>query len=33
LTYEKIVLAYERPQGGLGDIYWVDAGIIEQLRD
>jgi len=33
LTYEKIVLAYDRPQGGLGDIYWVDAAIIEQLRD
>ena len=33
LTYEKIVLAYHNPRGGLGDIYWVDAGILEPLRD
>jgi hypothetical protein len=32
LTYETIKKAWTEPQNGNGDIYWVDAKIIEELR-
>jgi len=32
LTYEEIMEIYQSPQNGLGDIYWVDAKIIEELN-
>ena len=32
LTYESIMTAWSEPQNGYGDIYWVDARIIEQFR-
>ena len=32
LTYELIRNLYYEPQNGAGDIYWVDARIIEELR-
>jgi hypothetical protein len=32
LTYEAIKKAWTEPQNGYGDIYWVDAKIIEELR-
>lgn len=31
-TYEQLLKALESPENGLGDIYWIDAGIIEQLK-
>ena len=33
LTYETIKKAWTEPQNGNGDIYWVDAKIIEELRE
>jgi hypothetical protein len=30
--YESIKAAWAEPQNGQGDIYWVDAGIIERFR-
>jgi hypothetical protein len=32
LSYEAIQKAWNSPQNGLGDIYWVDARIIDQLE-
>ncbi len=32
LTYNEIIQIYNSPQNGSGDIYWVDAKIIEGLR-
>lgn len=32
LTYDLIRNLYYEPQNGAGDIYWVDASIIEELR-
>lgn len=32
LTYERIRGLYDEPQSGHGDIYWVDAAVIEELR-
>jgi Tol biopolymer transport system component len=32
LTYEKKIRILDSPGNGLGDIYWVDARIIEELR-
>ncbi len=32
LTYEAIKKAWTEPQNGNGDIYWVDARIIEEFR-
>ena len=32
LTYDLIRNLYYEPQNGSGDIYWVDASIIEELR-
>jgi len=32
LTYEAIKKAWTEPQNGYGDIYWVDAKIIEELK-
>lgn len=32
LTYEQIMKAWTEPQNGYGDVYWVDAKIIEQYR-
>jgi hypothetical protein len=32
LSYDEILTSWSEPQNGLGDIYWVDAGIIEELR-
>jgi hypothetical protein len=32
LTYETIRKAWAEPQNGYGDIYWVDAKIIEELK-
>jgi hypothetical protein len=31
-NYDSIRDAWSKPQNGRGDIYWVDAKIIEQLR-
>jgi Tol biopolymer transport system component len=31
-SYEGIREEYRRPGSGMGDIYWVDAGVIEKLR-
>ena len=33
LSYEELVEKYQSlPGNGLGDVYWVDAGIIEELK-
>lgn len=32
MTYDDILLSWAEPQNGLGDIYWIDARIIEDLR-
>jgi hypothetical protein len=32
MTYDDIWEAWSGPQNGLGDIYWIDAQIIEDLR-
>jgi Tol biopolymer transport system component len=32
LTYDEIVKMFNSPQNGTGDIYWVDAKIIEDLK-
>ncbi len=32
LTYDEIIKMFNSPQNGSGDIYWVDAKIIEELR-
>lgn len=32
MTYDDIRTAWTEPQNGLGDIYWIDARIIEELR-
>ncbi len=32
LTYNEIIQMYNSPQNGSGDIYWVDAKIIEEMR-
>jgi hypothetical protein len=32
ITYDDILLSWTEPQNGLGDIYWIDARIIEDLR-
>lgn len=32
MSYDEILAAWIEPQNGLGDIYWVDAEIIEELR-
>jgi Tol biopolymer transport system component len=32
LTYEEIQSAYVTPQSGMGDVYWVDAAVLEALR-
>ena len=32
VTYEEIIEKLNNPQNGNGDIYWVDAKIIEDLR-
>jgi hypothetical protein len=32
MTYNDIWKAWTEPQNGLGDIYWIDARIIEELR-
>jgi len=32
ITYDDIFAAWSGPQNGLGDIYWIDAQIIEELR-
>lgn len=32
MTYDDIWTAWTEPQNGLGDIYWIDARIIEELR-
>lgn len=32
LTYDEIIKTYQSPQNGLGDIYWIDAKIIKNLR-
>lgn len=32
LTYDEIITMFKSPQNGSGDIYWVDAKIIEELR-
>jgi hypothetical protein len=32
LTYDEIVKMFSSPQNGSGDIYWVSAKIIEDLK-
>lgn len=32
LTYDEIQQAYVTPQGGMGDVYWVDAAILGMLK-
>ncbi len=32
LTYDAIQEIYQIPQNGLGDVYWMDAGILDRLR-
>lgn len=32
LTYDAIMKAWTEPQNGYGDIYWIDAKIIEELK-
>ena len=32
LTYDEILEMFNSPQNGSGDIYWVDAKIIEELK-
>ncbi len=32
LTYRAIADAYDSPHYSLGDIYWMDAGVIEEMR-
>jgi len=32
LTYDEIQRAYSVPQAGMGDIYWVDARVLDALR-
>jgi hypothetical protein len=32
LTYDEIVKMFNSPQNGSGDIYWVSAKIIEDLK-
>jgi hypothetical protein len=32
VTYDDILTSWTEPQNGLGDIYWIDARIIEELR-
>jgi Tol biopolymer transport system component len=32
LTYEEIQRAYVTPQSGMGDVYWVDAAVLDALR-
>ncbi|MGB6339094.1 MAG: hypothetical protein WBF32_04905 [Candidatus Aminicenantaceae bacterium] len=32
MTYDDILAAWAEPQNGLGDIYWIDSRIIEELR-
>lgn len=32
MTYDDILAAWTKSQNGLGDIYWIDARIIEELR-
>ena len=32
LTYDDILEMFNSPQNGSGDIYWVDAKIIEELK-
>jgi len=32
VSYEDIIKMYNSPQNGFGDIYWVDAKIIEELK-
>nr|NQU88887.1 PD40 domain-containing protein [Bacteroidota bacterium] len=32
ITYKHILEKWNEPQNGYGDIYWVDAGIIDQLK-
>lgn len=33
MTYKKLHEVYDSPQNGNGDIYWVDASIIEDMRE
>jgi len=33
LSYEDITNAWSLPQNGGGDVYWVDAGIIDHLKE
>ncbi len=32
LRYDAIQELYQMPQNGLGDVYWLDAGLLDQLR-
>ncbi len=32
MTYDDILMAWSGPQNGLGDIYWIDSRIIEELQ-
>ena len=32
LTYDEIQRAYQLPQSGMGDVYWIDAAILEALK-
>jgi hypothetical protein len=32
MTHDDILASWTEPQNGLGDIYWIDASIIEELR-
>jgi hypothetical protein len=32
MACDDILKAWTEPQNGLGDIYWIDARIIEELR-
>jgi len=32
VTYNDLVISWTDPQNGLGDIYWIDARIIEELQ-
>lgn len=32
MTYDDILASWTEPQNGSGDIYWIDASNIEELR-
>jgi hypothetical protein len=32
LTYRQLAELHDSPQNGSSDIYWIDAGLIRELR-